>query len=115
MILISRYFILLYFLVVLCDSYNAQNFLISQGGSHNTCNAVLYDSGGGFANYSDNENYTISFCSNNNDCIRASFVSFDTEANIDELTIFDGPTTGSTIITSLSGIAGGSFTGTTAS
>lgn len=36
--------------------------LISQGGTQVYCNAILYDAGGPDGNYSNNEDFTITFC-----------------------------------------------------
>ncbi len=83
----------------------AQIYLMGNS-SISTCGGTFYDSGGAGANYSNNENSTITFCSANaGSCIKLQFTSFDTELGLDFITIYDGPNTSSTLL--------GVFTGTT--
>jgi hypothetical protein len=71
-----------------------------------TCVGTLYDSGGSAANYSSNENYTKVFTPGTAGAkMRLAFTSFSTEASYDFLSIYDGPSTSSTLI--------GTYTGTT--
>ena len=74
-----------------------------QDGTFNQCNGVFFDSGGP-ASYSNNENYTITICSDSGDdtAIQLDF-TFDTQANADILTIYDGPDTDGALIGSYSG------------
>ncbi len=55
-----------------------------------TCSALFYDSGGDNGDYSNNENWIKTFCSDNNSCIRAVIDYYDLEANFDYLLIYDG-------------------------
>ena len=75
-----------------------------QDGTFNQCNGVFFDSGGP-ASYSNNENYTITICSDSGDdtAIQLDFTFFDTQANADILTIYDGPDTDGALIGSYSG------------
>ena len=75
-----------------------------QDGTFNQCNGVFFDSGGA-ASYSNNENYTITICSDSGDdtAIQLDFTFFDTQANADILTIYDGPDTDGALIGSYSG------------
>ena len=59
-----------------------------------TCSGTFYDSGGPFGNYQPDEDYTVTFCSDNGDPIQFDFV-LETEPVFDELSVFDGPTTSS--------------------
>jgi len=70
-----------------------------------TCSRQFYDSGGSAGAYGNNQTFVTTFTSANSTCIRVTFLSFNTQANRDTLTIFDGPTTASTRI--------GVFSGTT--
>jgi gliding motility-associated-like protein len=55
-----------------------------------TCSALFYDSGGESGDYSNNENWIKTFCSDNNSCIRAVVDYYDLEADYDYLLIYDG-------------------------
>ncbi|MEN9999518.1 MAG: hypothetical protein RI922_2508 [Bacteroidota bacterium] len=90
----------------------AQTYLISTGGTVNTCTGTFYDSGNSGGQYSNNENYTMTFCSGAPGlCISANFTSFNTELGWDFLSIYDGPSTASPLIGTYSGNLGalGSF------
>ncbi len=72
-----------------------------------TCVGTFYDSGGPSANYSSNENLTLTFLPHTNGAmIRAKFLSFDVETNNDKLFVYNGPNT------SAPQIAGSPFSGT---
>lgn len=72
------------------------------------CEGSLYDSGGWDGAYGNNESITETYCSTNDSCSNGvfyiQFASFDTEANFDILSIYDGPTaTSSNLIGQFSG------------
>ncbi len=79
---------------------------LGQGGSMiSGCSGILMDAGGP-GNYSNNEDITQTFCSDVvGQCVSLTFTSFNTEADADLLTIYDGPNTSSGLI--------GVFSGTT--
>ena len=83
-----------------------QTYRISDGGTVYTCSGTFYDSGGPSANYGNNENFTITICSDNGGSIIADFTNFSTR-NTDILHIYDGPTTGYPEIGTLSGFQPG--------
>jgi len=68
------------------DAYNGQTITV--------CSGNFFDSGGSGSSYSNNENYSMTFCSSNGNPIELSFNSFDVEANgscsYDGLTIYNG-------------------------
>lgn len=73
---------------------DAQTYLLNSASNNttvSTCGGSFFDSGGGAGNYSNNENYTISFCSNASTCIVATFTAFRTQSGNDILTVYDGP------------------------
>ncbi len=65
--------------------------------------ASFYDSGGSGANYADNESFTKTINAPAGSCLSVAFTSFSTEATYDFLYIYDGPTTGSTLIGTYNG------------
>ena len=57
----------------------SQDYLISQGGTIETCSGTFYDSGGSGGYYTSNENYTITICPENSDqMIELDFTTFST-------------------------------------
>lgn len=80
------------------EAYNMQN------GTINTCDAMFYDNGGPDANYSDNQNLTMTFMPDTEGgIIEVEFQSFTTESGYDKLYIYDGATTSSSQIGEYSG------------
>lgn len=76
------------------------------GPPPSVCNTTVYDPGGASGNYSNNTNYTVTYCPDDPaDPISMVFTMFSLENNYDNLTIYNGPTTGSPVI--------GTYTGTT--
>ncbi|MBQ1731172.1 MAG: hypothetical protein II037_03085 [Bacteroidales bacterium] len=84
------------------QTYNLNND--TNGSTITTCNATLYDSGGPNGQYSDGENFTITFCGTANAPIIVEVVALRTEsASFDYLKLYDGPTTGGTLMATLGG------------
>jgi len=74
-------------------------YLISDGGTVNTCYGLFYDSGGPSGAYSNNENYTMTFVpSSSGNVIKADFLSFDVETGYDELIVYDGSSSSAPVI-----------------
>jgi hypothetical protein len=71
-----------------------QTYLISDEGTHFTCSGDFYDSGGPGGWYSNNEDYTITFCSPTGAQLVVAFSTFLTRNN-DILYVHDGPSTAS--------------------
>lgn len=66
----------------------------TNGSTITTCNATLYDSGGPNGNYSNNENYTITFCSGSDLPMVVNIISMHTESvSFDYLRMYDGENT----------------------
>lgn len=64
-----------------------------------TCSGTFYDAGGSGSNYSNNENYTVTFYpSTTNGKVRLTFSSFAVEACCDWLKIFNGNSIGATLL-----------------
>jgi hypothetical protein len=69
-----------------------------------TCSGTFYDSGGAGSSYTNNENFTKVFTPATAGAkMRMTFTSFDLESNYDFLSIYDGPSTGSTLIGTYTG------------
>ena len=80
---------------------------INNGGTVSACTGTFYDSGLDTGNYSDNEDYTITFLpDSNNDFVIVDFVSFEIESAYDVLHVYEGPDINSPEI------PGSPFTGT---
>jgi len=74
-------------------------YLISQGGTVSTCVGLFYDSGGPSGEYSNEENYTMTFePATSGNVIKAEFISFAVESNYDWLKIYDGSSTSDELI-----------------
>lgn len=92
--------ILLCFVLFFCTKLtNAQIYTIDQGGSFNSCSGNFFDSGSNTSNYQNNENYTITFCSNGGgNAVSIDFSAlFDVDPS-DTLFIFDGNSTAAPLI-----------------
>ncbi|OFX23751.1 MAG: hypothetical protein A2033_12910 [Bacteroidetes bacterium GWA2_31_9] len=71
--------------ILINSSNNLQTF--------NSCNAIIYDNGGEFGNYSNNTDYYITIASQNGGCVRAVLKDYNIEYNYDFLYFFDGQDT----------------------
>lgn len=82
----------------------AQNYLISDGGTVNTCGGTIYDSGGSTGAYGNDEDYIMTFCPDTPDeCLVLEIELFQTESFFDYLTIYDGDDISAPILTELTG------------
>lgn len=72
-------------------------------GSVNTCTGTYTDpqGAGGYTDFNGSQTYTI--CSGTSDPVQVDFTAFETREAADNLAIYDGPTTGSTLIGTYSG------------
>ena len=71
---------------------------ITDGATTNECGKVFLDSGG-LGNYGNNESIVHTLCpETGTDYVTVDFTSFDVEAGFDFLYIYDGSSTGSTLI-----------------
>ncbi len=89
--------LILNILLIASLSSIGQTYLISQGGTINTCSGTIYDSGGPNGNYGNYENYTITICSSiPGATLSLHFTQFNFESPTwDKLSIYNGPTTAS--------------------
>lgn len=73
-------------------------------GSVTTCDGTFFDSGGPDANYSNSENYTLTFNPETPGAkIRFQFTSFNVESGYDYLHVYDGPDTDAPLVGEFSG------------
>ncbi|WP_435413761.1 PKD domain-containing protein, partial [Psychroserpens mesophilus] len=80
----------LLFLIFSVFSYGQD--ILMQDGTISQCTDRFFDSGGEFGPYSSNENFTLTICPPDaGDAIQLSFTEFNTQLNLDLLTIYDGP------------------------
>ncbi|MCB0764878.1 MAG: CUB domain-containing protein, partial [Flavobacteriales bacterium] len=68
------------------------------------CGTTVYDPGGATGDYANSTSYTVTYCpSVAGQVVTLNFSQFATEAGVDNLTIYNGPTTASPAIGSYSG------------
>jgi PKD repeat protein len=80
---------------------------IMGNGNITTCTGDFYDSGGSSGSYQNNENFTMTFYpSTPNSMVKMTFTSFNTESGYDYLRIYNGTTTGATLIGTYNGTTG---------
>ncbi len=108
----TRKLLLLFAPLFLAFSLDAQTYLISEGGTVNSCSATLFDSGGEASDYADNEALVMTFCGDASaDSLYLNIVFFDIETNFDFLNIYEGTTASGIPAFQLTGnIAGQSIT-----
>ncbi|MFZ1689309.1 MAG: gliding motility-associated C-terminal domain-containing protein [Flavobacteriales bacterium] len=88
----------------------AQTFLISDGPSINSCTGNFQDSGGSGGDYGNSENFTTTLCptggSGSGLPSSVTFISWNVQplGIFDQLVIHDGPTTGSPVLATGSGL-----------
>ncbi|HPH82554.1 MAG TPA: hypothetical protein PL185_08255, partial [Flavobacteriales bacterium] len=87
-----------------CGVCTQPNLILGQGASTvNTCGGTLVDPGV-LGNYGNNENVTQTFCSSvAGQCVTLTFNSFNTEADTDILSVYDGPNTSAGLLGQFSG------------
>ena len=73
------------------------------GTTQSTCSATLYDSGGPSGQYQNDEDYSITFCSTNGDCMQVDFTSVDMEPGYDYVYIYDGNNTSAPLLATVNG------------
>jgi gliding motility-associated-like protein len=93
---------LLFILFTLCGMSRAQEFLISQP-SINACQGAFLDSGANPSNYGNNESFTSTICPDGSGpAISLQWIVFDLSTNgnapIDQISIYDGPSTSDPLI-----------------
>ena len=92
---------------IIGQTYNNPN------STNNTCTGTFRDQGG-TGNYANSLDRTTTFCSNAGNCVSVNFTSFSIENGWDFLSIYDGPTTASTLIGTYTGAGSpGTVTSTT--
>lgn len=73
-------------------------------GTINTCNAVFYDNGGSTANYPNNENRIMTFCSDTSTFIKIHFSTYNFNVSAgDSLFVYDGANVYASLLAVLSG------------
>jgi len=97
------------FAFIISGLLNAQTYEMdaNNGQTISTCSGTFYDSGGSGSDYTNNENYTVTFMpATSGAMLSFNFTSFYTESGYDYLYVFDGPNTSSTMIASYNGALG---------
>lgn len=80
----------------------------------NACGTTVYDTGGSGGNYTNNQNYIVTYCPvSPTHVVTLNFTAFNTEAGLDLVTLYNGSTINDPVIATLSGTGiPGSFSGT---
>jgi len=78
------------------QTYNMSNTSVS------TCTGTFYDSGGPSSNYANNENFTMTFTSDNGNRLQFNFSSFVSES-YDKLYVYDGNSVNAPLIATYTG------------
>ncbi|MBI5539109.1 MAG: gliding motility-associated C-terminal domain-containing protein [Bacteroidia bacterium] len=93
--------------IVIVTEIKSQTYNLNSSINNTTisgCNFTLYDSGGPVSSYQNSENYTVTFCSGNSDCLQLQFAgNFGLEQGFENLSIHDGNSTGANLLASLDG------------
>src|SRR5690554_489950 len=105
----------LLFLFLGMNILQAQNYNMTNGGSISTCSGTFYDSGGSGGDYGSNDTLVYTICpSTPGQAIQVNFTSFDLENSYDNLSIYDGNSTGASLLGTYSGTTiPGAITATT--
>lgn len=70
--------------------FETPTYTFEDGPIIETCNGIFYDTGGAENNYSSNEENTITICPDTDgQVIQLDFTSFQTQTNVDIMTIYD--------------------------
>lgn len=80
---------------------------VMNAANHNTtvvtCGQIIVDNGGISGNYTNNQNYTRTFCSADGGPIRLNLLTLAIENNYDFLRFYNGPSTASPLMATLTG------------
>lgn len=79
-------------------------FNMGEAAGTSLCAGTLYDSGGPDGNYAPNEEETFTICPTDfHQCIQIEVVTYDTEVDFDEITLFDGADNQAELLRAISG------------
>ncbi|WP_452597214.1 PKD domain-containing protein, partial [Pontimicrobium sp. MEBiC01747] len=91
-------------LLLLFTSFAFSQDILMQNGSFNQCSGTFYDSGGMSANYGNGESFVLTICPDATDnIVQLNFTAFNTQANLDTMTIYDGDSTAAPSLGTFSG------------
>ena len=87
---IKLFNLIAFFFLISITSFGQYNMATNNGQTITTCSGTFTDSGGTSSQYSNNENYTITFCSNNGLPLNFDFTTFDLDTAGDQLSFYNG-------------------------
>jgi gliding motility-associated-like protein len=102
------YSIILIFILSI-SNFVAQTYTLNSstnGTTVTTCSGTFVDQGGVSGTYSNNSDYTITFCSGSSQLIRIDFSVLNIESGWDFLEVFDGPSINSPSLDNITGNIG---------
>ena len=89
-IIYNKRILIVLLLLVSFNSISQTYTLSSNLGTITTCAGTFVDEGGIGANYSNNSNYSVTFCSGSSANIKIDFTTFDLEFGDDFMAFYDG-------------------------
>jgi len=90
-IIYNKRILIVLLLLVSFNSISQTYTLSSNLGTITTCAGTFVDEGGIGANYSNNSNYSVTFCSGSSANIKIDFTTFNLESGSDFMAFYDGP------------------------
>jgi len=93
-------------ILILFSSFAFSQDILMQNGTFNQCSGTFYDSGGPSANYSSNEDFTITICPDQGNSVTQldfSAFAYSTQNNGEFLTIYDGDDTTAPVLGTYTG------------
>jgi gliding motility-associated-like protein len=109
---IKLFNLIAFFFLICFTSFGQYNMATNNGQTITTCSGTFTDSGGSSSQYSNSENYTITFCSNNGLPLNFDFTTFDLDIAGDQLSFYNGTTATGTPIAVLDWLDDSSQVGT---
>lgn len=107
--------IILFYLLLLNSVIVFSQEYIMSNGTVNACSGTFLDSGGAAGNYGNNETFVYTICPENaGQLVQLDFTVFNTQLNVDTMSIYDGPDTTGNLFGTFNGTTSPGFVSATA-